>query len=318
MFSWNNSSNHESIYPIITAVVSGDTPQRALGRWVVCCASVAALAWLCWDICITIDEEVEVVWKMRWSYIKCTYFFLRYMGVCLLASSWPIGTVETPKLHFTKHDCYIWNAYQTIGSFLICLAVEYVLLLRVFALYSSHRYMKYVLPALFIAEVIIMLISVISFLPKLEYTITCATLSTPRGMFIYGATSIAFQTVLFFLTLYKFLSAVRSGWNTTPIMALLVRDGTWSFFVLMVTLTSYGLVITFANDAFNLLLYNWLISVWSFVGYRNLLNIFQLSARAESTNTTITAPHAQQFTSHLLSSQTVDEYELGILTRRES
>ena len=40
---------------------------------------------------------------------------------------------------------------------------------------------------------------------------------------------ILFETLLFGLTLFKFVQAVRTGWGHTPVMALLARDGTWAF-----------------------------------------------------------------------------------------
>jgi len=46
-----------------------------------------------------------------------------------------------------------------------------------------------------------------------------------------------FQTFLFAITFYKFIQAVRAGWSDVPLVALLMRDGTWAFFVLFGRLT---------------------------------------------------------------------------------
>ena len=46
-----------------------------------------------------------------------------------------------------------------------------------------------------------------------------------------GATVI-FQIFLFTLTVYKFIQAVHSGWGDVPLLNLLMRDGTWAFFLL--------------------------------------------------------------------------------------
>ena len=54
----------------------------------------------------------------------------------------------------------------------------------------------------------------------------------------YRGAPIAFQTVLFGLTVWKFFQAVRSGWGDVPILQLLVRDGTWAFFLLFGAYTS--------------------------------------------------------------------------------
>lgn len=42
----------------------------------------------------------------------------------------------------------------------------------------------------------------------------------------------AFQTILFLLTAWKFFGAVKAGWGDVPIIQLLMRDGTWAFFLL--------------------------------------------------------------------------------------
>ena len=44
--------------------------------------------------------------------------------------------------------------------------------------------------------------------------------------------SILFQTLLFIVTAYKFILSLRSGWGQVPIVVLLMRDGTWAFFLL--------------------------------------------------------------------------------------
>lgn len=55
--------------------------------------------------------------------------------------------------------------------------------------------------------------------------------------------TIIFQFFLFGLTLYKFIEAARLGWGDVPLIVLLVRDGTWAFFLLFcASFTTLGLV----------------------------------------------------------------------------
>src|SRR5216683_6367870 len=49
---------------------------------------------------------------------------------------------------------------------------------------------------------------------------------------LYSAAFVAFETILFVLTLVKFLIALRDGWGRTPVVYLLVRDGTWAFMLI--------------------------------------------------------------------------------------
>jgi hypothetical protein len=47
-----------------------------------------------------------------------------------------------------------------------------------------------------------------------------------------SAAFISFETTLFLLTLAKFLIALRGGWGRTPVVYLLMRDGTWAFILI--------------------------------------------------------------------------------------
>ena len=57
---------------------------------------------------------------------------------------------------------------------------------------------------------------------------------------LFRAASVLFQFLLFGLTVYKFIQAARSGWGEIPLVLLLVRDGTWAFFLLFCEYHSSG------------------------------------------------------------------------------
>ena len=44
--------------------------------------------------------------------------------------------------------------------------------------------------------------------------------------------AILFQALLFTVTIYKFILAVRDGWGDVALIVLLIRDGTWAFCLL--------------------------------------------------------------------------------------
>ena len=57
--------------------------------------------------------------------------------------------------------------------------------------------------------------------------------------------SLAFETVLFVLTIIKFVDAVKQGWGKGPIMQQFVTDGTWAYlliFLVMSQMPLYGIV----------------------------------------------------------------------------
>ena len=77
------------------------------------------------------------------------------------------------------------------------------------------------------------------------------TSSTILMLNLYSVAFVLFETVLFVLTLVKFLVALRNGWGRTPVIYLLVRDGTWAFILIFGSPTSSFLAIHFLTHILN-------------------------------------------------------------------
>ena len=96
--------------------------------------------------------------------------------------------------------------------------------------------------------------------------------------------SLAFETVLFVLTIIKFVDAVKQGWGKGPIMQQFVTDGTWAylliFLVMLVNMMLYkyvhstltGICYTYVYDPLSPVhrlweltkVFRWLLVVMSF------------------------------------------------------
>ncbi|TFK44353.1 hypothetical protein BDQ12DRAFT_672835 [Crucibulum laeve] len=254
--------------------------QSAAGAQVVNRSSVASLSFLVWDIIITFDDEVKLIWSRPWNYTKFVYFFVRYIPVMVQISLLFIGSELTPHFHFTPHDCYIWQVYQGVAASTILLLVDTILILRLHALYHGNKLVRRIVAAFFVTEIIGIVVGLSLALPAITYDSICLVNSVPPTLTIYGAGSIIFQAAVFALTAWKFIEAARSGWGDVPLIMLLMRDGTWAFFLLFFTyvgqLALYGL----KNPAMAGILYCWLLTALSFSGYRILLNISNLGRMA--------------------------------------
>jgi hypothetical protein len=55
----------------------------------------------------------------------------------------------------------------------------------------------------------------------------------------FRAAAIIFQAMLFTVTIYKFILAVRDGWGDVALIVLLTRDGTWAFCLLFCASSFY-------------------------------------------------------------------------------
>ncbi|KAJ2924762.1 hypothetical protein H1R20_g12330, partial [Candolleomyces eurysporus] len=275
---------------------------------------VASLAFLIYDILLTLHQEwygreslstvpnfvaLNTLDSISWNLTKCLFFFIRYFPVILQISVLFVGT---PPFTFTKRECYIWNVYQGLATVLIVAAVDYILILRIFALYSRNRTIRYLVATLYLLELVTMSIGVGLAVPKLGYDDLCTLIDVPDTFLIAAGAPIAFQTILFALTAWRFLEAVKAGWGNVPIIQLLMRDGTWAFILLFAILLGEAFLYGFAPEAYTDVLYGWLNTAFAFCvrtrpcfgssliltflfdstvkGYRILLNLNQLNASA--------------------------------------
>ena len=121
---------------------------------------------------------------------------------------------------------------------------------EVHALYDRNLTVTVPLVVLFLVENIAMIVTLIIVIPGVRFDIACTVIRSPPSLLIFGYTPILlissailtssfssaafilFETVLFVLTLIKFMVALRSGWGRTPVVFLLVRDGTWAFILI--------------------------------------------------------------------------------------
>ncbi|KAJ3550553.1 hypothetical protein NMY22_g405 [Coprinellus aureogranulatus] len=285
--------------------------QHLIGTEAVRYSTVAALTFLLYDIFITFDDEVRLIWPNPLNGTKCLFFFIRYFPVMLQISIMFIGT---PPFTFTHRGCYIWNVYQALASALVVTSVDYILILRVFALYPRNRFVRYLLLSAYLLEIITISVATGLAVPELKYDELCVITSNPVTFVVAAAAPIAFQTLLFGFTIWKFILAVKSGWGDIPIMRLLVRDGTWAFILLFLILVSEALLYGFSTEAFSGVLYGWLNTVFSFCGYRILLNLNDLNVSQSRGTSATTQPTSAdiQFTSNFGFSlpPTTEEYEL--------
>ncbi|KAJ7782777.1 hypothetical protein B0H16DRAFT_1494344 [Mycena metata] len=142
-------------------------------------------------------------------------------ALVFLLSILTLGSPDlTPSFHFTPHDCFIWQVYQGVATVLVFAAVDYVLILR--GLSSWHSLLEFTG----------MCVGLGLSLPGIQFDNICLTTSVSSALLIYAGSTLLFQTFLFALTAYKFVQAVREGWGDTPLLSLVMRDGTWAFFLL--------------------------------------------------------------------------------------
>lgn len=183
-----------------------------------------------------------------------------------------VGTELSIRFHYTESDCVKWYIFQEVGTQLLVAVVESILIVRgmlsifraviptdyspiihfsqVHALYDRNRNVTVPLVVLFLLENLAMMVTLIFVVPGVTFDATCTVIRSPPSLIIfayghilltasaililvfYSAAFVSFESVLFILTLIKFLLALRGGWGRTPVVFLIVRDGTWAFILI--------------------------------------------------------------------------------------
>ncbi|KAJ7287285.1 hypothetical protein C8J57DRAFT_1283426 [Mycena rebaudengoi] len=248
---------------------------------------VGALAFLLYDICITFDDEVKFVWPKPWTLMKLLYFFIRYFPLCVEISITLIGSPHiTPQFHFSPRDCFVWQVFQGIATILIVMTVDYILILRVYALYHSGWTMRRTIICLFGLEIAGMCVGFGLSLPTIEFDDICLVTHISSTLLI-GGSILLFQSFLFALTAVRFVSALREGWGGTSIVSLIMRDGTWAFILIFAIMVGEASSLyALKNDALSGVFFGWLLTGFSFAGYRVLLNLSAYSPLPVTQTTT--------------------------------
>jgi hypothetical protein len=178
-----------------------------------------------------------------------------------------VGTRLSVSFNYTYSDCVKWYIFQEVGTQVLIATVESVLIVRgmsslfpsyvvmltvsfqVHALYDRSRIVTVILVLLFVAENVVMIITLVGVAPEIGFDSICTVVHSPPRLLLFAYVNarpsspalslpshsvafVSFETVLFILTLFKFIVALRNGWGRTPVLFLLVRDGTWAFILI--------------------------------------------------------------------------------------
>ncbi|KAL0950316.1 hypothetical protein HGRIS_010291 [Hohenbuehelia grisea] len=270
---------------------------EALGFQAVNRSSIASLAFLVWDIFITLDEEVHLIWPNRWTYMKFLYFFVRYFALCVQIALLFTGSDISRHFHFSISDCNIWGNFQAASAMVISLGVDWILVLRVDALYCANRGVRFLLASLLLFETICMGLGLGLMAGGTIYDQNCTVLDVPKALIIYGVSTLIVQLILFILSAVRFIAHARSDSSRIPLLSLVVRDGAWAFFLVAAVEVGHGALFEVKNRAFSGVLYCWALTIFSFSGYRILLNLQTLAPEKSRASTQMTTDIELQFAS---------------------
>ncbi|KZT38527.1 hypothetical protein SISSUDRAFT_729039 [Sistotremastrum suecicum HHB10207 ss-3] len=244
---------------------------------------ISALTWLLWSLLISFDDEITYVWKSKWTRCHLLYVYERYVVLLMTLSMGPVWNGW--KIGSPPSDlwCHIIGIYQSGIALAAILGTDIILILRVRALYFSRKITIFLIVAFvvqFVGGAVTAILGLaqgrqfgrVLVIPERgEYTCVSSEISGFRiGNWI---PSIAFETLLFFLTLYQsiqqgFHKRKDSVWRV-PILI----DGITVYILLFVTSAMCEVAWSRGMQELIAVFYPWNIAVISFSGSRLILNM---------------------------------------------
>lgn len=241
---------------------------------------IASLAFLLYDHVITLDQEVERIWKAPWSLPKILFLFNRYTGPISLLVNTSIFTSEAP-----YPVCQKWIHFEGAAGIIAMASVELIMIFRLYALYRRSKTMLALMILGFWCNISAM--SVLMQLGLQRTTIFqrpghwykgCHPVGLPDFFWAYYVSPLIFETILLGLTLYKTFWQIRSRVTHTPVVKLFVRDGVAYFLVIFCTLLSNSLIWLLAPAGLLESGIGMAIAMPTVMGSRMLLNLRGLTA----------------------------------------
>ncbi|KAI1795290.1 hypothetical protein LXA43DRAFT_1108346 [Ganoderma leucocontextum] len=234
-------------------------------------SEVACVAILTWDVFVTLADEVELIWKRRWTAAKFMYLIARYLPWLVQLALLAINVNGTTGLAFTFRQCASWQIVQGTLLQVIVTTVDVILIIRVYALYDKNRFLLLGVGTLFLAEIVALCCLLANVTPRLTYNDECYVTSSPPNFQYYWVVSLAFETLLFLLTIVKFLDGLRNGWARGLFVQQFITDGTWAYALIFLVMLVNMMLYKYIHSTLTGICYTWLLVVLSFAGSRLVL-----------------------------------------------
>ncbi|KAL5524819.1 hypothetical protein ACEPAF_9965 [Sanghuangporus sanghuang] len=207
---------------------------------------VAIVTVLVYDAVITLDKEVKYFWKFPWNMVTFVYFMIRYAGI--------LGAVAALFCNFSG-----WT--KNAANWITIISVDYILMIRVLALYSQDKRLTIVLNALLTLEAIAKFalfiylnvlerIAIFGLAKDVTFCGTNASFSLPAAI-IDWVIPLVYGLILLVLALYKAAEYWRlsAGFKGFTLVKVLIQDQVM-YFALVIACCVFNIMefeVYFAN-----------------------------------------------------------------------
>ncbi|KZP20978.1 hypothetical protein FIBSPDRAFT_954158 [Athelia psychrophila] len=202
------------------------------------------------DHLVTLDQEIELVWRSSWTTGKLLFLLNRYYPLCTVVyNQYVLFNVHlTDQVHLaravlTRNRCVTWLSWQGWSSLASVIVAETILQLRLYALYSLNRKVLLVMASFFIvstasaATILGLVFSKIKTnamsLGGLEF---CVPSQVPSYFYAYWIPILVFESLLCGMSIARGFQTFRQRYSVFQsgkhLITILLRDSVIYFLVI--------------------------------------------------------------------------------------
>ncbi|EJD40831.1 hypothetical protein AURDEDRAFT_170023 [Auricularia subglabra TFB-10046 SS5] len=198
----------------------------------------ASITWLSYDYMITLNDEIELIWKRDWAFTKGLYLMMRWSTFGLLWTE-IIFYVFLHNVRHSKCDAYSWA--MATATFIVVLEVEVVLQLRIYAMFERSRRILWVNATLCALQVLCAAVIVAKNYSQAHWVAvpnwiigSCYSLR-PKVVATVWIAPLTYELYLASLAVYKVVRDRKTfGTWENDIQTVLVRDSVSYFFLIVI------------------------------------------------------------------------------------
>jgi len=252
--------------------------------WATKMASVASAALLAFDVLLTLEQEVRLVWARRRCSVPVLLYFLNRYGTMLQAC---LNVVTATDRTLSLPACERWNLFWFWCIPGVMAVVQATLTLRVTALWEHNRRIAVSLWIWYFLTVAVMCTMMGLSMqgtypaPSPAPELFGCIVNAPAGYYwqMY-LSSLVYEVTIAGLTLWKAVEHKRLL-SRVPLLYVLIRDGFFYFFIVFGVM-AINLVL---NLSANALYWNWTpqlsLAIASCVSVRLFLNLREVACEGE-------------------------------------
>ncbi|KAF9553214.1 hypothetical protein CPC08DRAFT_713957 [Agrocybe pediades] len=203
--------------------------------------ALAMLSVLLYEYAVTCKDEYRHIWRKPFNAVLGVYLFSRYLALTaqvintFLVVAGPLSQPVT-----SDRVCPIWFAFQVASTSSLLIALDVILVLRIYALYLRSIRVGLFLGFLILLTLLTTIIVGPMTVFEIRYNSVCEALHMHHTFMYLGAVGGVLHISLAILTAAK--------WNLAkmgiPVAKLVARDGAWTLafiFVLLAFLFPYSM-----------------------------------------------------------------------------